>query len=122
MKEIRVMIVEDNNLFANCISRVMKKYEPIKVVGHVSSGLEYLNQAGKLLPDIALLGVKMDKTEVKETIKLSQKLFPQIKLIAFTFMREKQYYKDLMKLGVQEIIYKDASLAEMVKSIKKVIE
>jgi DNA-binding NarL/FixJ family response regulator len=122
MQKINVIIVDDHRLYAKCISSILGKYKDIHIHGEVSSILEYLNGVWDEQPNVALLGVKMNKTEVVNTIQLSRKMFPSIKLIAFVFNEEEKYYHDLVKAGIHGILLKDSSMAELLKGIRSVVQ
>ena len=120
MDKIRVIIIEENKLYAKCLTVSFMKYKNIEIVGHAQSGLEYLNLVKKLKPHIALIGVKLNQKEALETITLSKELFPGIKLISFIFLEDIQYYFDLIETGSDCVLLKDSSISEIINSINRI--
>jgi DNA-binding NarL/FixJ family response regulator len=120
MEKIKVIIVDDNPLYTKCIEHTLKKHCEIEIIGRFESGLEYLDNVKLMSPDIALLGAKMNKAEVIHTLKLSNKLYPEIKLIVITFLEEIEYVEDLFLAGCSGILLKDSSVSSIIKKIKSI--
>lgn len=59
MPPVRVLVVDDQQLFRDAATRVVDATEPFVVVGAVASGEEALAAAGRLHPDLVLMDVEL---------------------------------------------------------------
>ena len=58
---IRVLVVDDHALFRRGLEIVLAQESDIEVVGEASDGIEALEAAVDLLPDVILLDVRMPR-------------------------------------------------------------
>ena len=73
MEQIKVLIVDDHTLFRQGLTRLLESCEQIKVVGEAGSGLEAVEMAGRLSPDIILMDIKMRRMGGLEAMELIKK-------------------------------------------------
>ena len=60
---IRVLLVDDHALFRQIIRVSLSQYPDIEVVGEAANGLQAVEQADILLPDVILMDVHMTKMD-----------------------------------------------------------
>ena len=59
MSEIRALVVDDSSLTRDLIIAMLSTDERIKVVGEAENGLQAVDMAGQLKPDIILMDIEM---------------------------------------------------------------
>jgi len=59
MKPIRVMVVDDHTLFRCGITAVLAGEENLEVVGEASGGLEAIEKAKQIVPDVILMDLNI---------------------------------------------------------------
>ncbi|MBN2524526.1 MAG: response regulator transcription factor [Bacteroidales bacterium] len=116
-QKIKIILVDDHKFFRRSIVNLMKRYKQIEIVGEADNGEDYLQRIESFLPDIALMDLKMNKTDGIETTRISTQIHPEIKIIALTFEKGKECIHDLIQAGVKGILQKDASIKEIVTAI-----
>ena len=57
MKKIRVLIAEDHTIVRQGLSALLRAEPDIEVVGEASDGLEAIEMAKKLIPDVVLMDI-----------------------------------------------------------------
>ncbi len=117
---IRVLLVDDQTLIRQGI-RLLLEIEPdIQVVGQAANGLEALDQAGALHPDVILMDVRMPGMDgVTATQELSKR-FPEIKVIILTTFEDDETVFEGLKAGARGYLLKDISSEEMAEAVRKV--
>ena len=60
---IRVLLVDDHALFRQIVRVSLSQYHDIEVVGEAANGLQAVEQADTLLPDVILMDVRMTKMD-----------------------------------------------------------
>ncbi len=120
---IKVLIVDDE-YFAR---EGMKKTIPWQnygciVCGEAKDGLEGLEMAKKLKPDIIVTDISMPEMNGIEMSKEIRKLLPEGKLIIITGYDEFQYAKAAIKLNAVDFILKPIDEEEFLAAVKKAAE
>ena len=59
MSAVKVLIVEDEEMFRNALSSQLSDYSEIEVVGDASDGLEAVEKADRLGPDVVLMDIQL---------------------------------------------------------------
>ncbi|MFC1978678.1 response regulator [Chloroflexota bacterium] len=117
MKEIRVLLVDDHSLFRAGISSVLSNREDIKVVGEASDGLEGIEKAKKLVPDVMLLDLNMPNCSGPEAIEVLKSELPEVNILILTVSDTEADLMASIKAGAKGYILKDAELDELIRSI-----
>jgi two-component system NarL family response regulator len=61
MSKIRVLIADDHALVREGISALLRFFDDIEVVGEASDGIEAIDRARELKPDIILMDIGMPR-------------------------------------------------------------
>ena len=56
---IRILIVDDSTIILSALSDLLRLYSDIEVIGLARDGLEAVEKAGELLPDMVIMDVRM---------------------------------------------------------------
>ena len=78
---VRVLIVEDSVPFRQFISSTLGKRPDLKVLGEVSDGLEAVQKAVELKPDLILMDIGLPSPNGIEAARQIRKLVPEAKII-----------------------------------------
>ena len=121
MKQIKVLLVDDQVLFINSLKTVLElKDENINVTGICYNGDEAITFCKKNNPDVILMDVKMPVTDgVKATESIS-KSKPNIKIIMLTTFDEDEYVKKALHVGAKGYLLKDMLPEDVAFAIRTV--
>lgn len=81
MPPIRVLVVEDFVPFRKFIHSTLEKRSELQVICEVADGLEAVQKAEELKPDLILLDIGLPKLNGIEAARQIRKLSPQSKII-----------------------------------------
>ena len=84
MKPIKVLVVDDHTLFRRGITDVLARQTNIEVIGEASNGLEAIEKAGALAPDVILLDIHMPECTGLEVTQVLQTKMPRINILILT--------------------------------------
>jgi len=59
VKPLRILVADDHQLFRNGVKALLQSHAGWEICGEASTGLEAVEQAEELLPDIAILDISM---------------------------------------------------------------
>ena len=113
----RILIVDDHWAVVEGIKAVLLSHPGFEVVGEAFSGLEAVEKAASLKPDIVIMDISIpDLNGIDATIKI--KTFdPGIHIIVFTMHSQKQYVVDFFKAGISAYVLKEDPVSDLILAI-----
>jgi len=117
---IRVLIVDDHPVVREGIGSMLKKETDFRVVGEASNGLEALEKARELSPDVVLMDLRMPEMDGVEAISRIRAEKPDIKFIILTTYSDDEYIFKGIAAGARAYLLKDAPRDELFKAIRMV--
>ncbi len=116
---IRVLIADDHAVVRSGLANILGAEPDIKIVGEARDGLEAIQKAVELKPDVILMDIFMPRCSgLEATVAIRQKL-DDVKLLILTISdREEDLFKAL-RFGAQGYLLKSASITEVVEAVRK---
>ncbi len=121
MDKIVLLIVDDMMDIREYFSMVLSKEPDIIVAGLASSGIEAVQKARELKPDVILMDIQMEtRTAGIDATNAIKAINPDIKVIILTIHEEDEYLFQAYCAGVMDYIVKTDSISQIVNSIRTV--
>jgi DNA-binding NarL/FixJ family response regulator len=117
---IRVVVVDDQELFRRGLIMLVGAEDDIEVVGEASDGEEATALAEATVPDVILMDVRMPKLSGIEACVTIKQVAPSAKIIMLTMSDEEADLYDAIKNGASGYLLKDASIDEVAQAIRVV--
>ncbi len=108
---MRVLLVDDHALVRSGIGSLLKAHN-IEVVGEACDGLEALEKARQLHPDIILMDIKMPRCDGLEATRLIKAEMPEIKIIMLTVSDDEEDLFEAIKSGAAGYLLKNLKADE----------
>lgn len=89
MASIRVLVVDDHALFRRGIAAVLANQENLEVVGEASDGLEAIQKAKEIAPDVILMDLNMPQCSGLRATQVLQAEMPEINILVLTCFRQR---------------------------------
>ena len=121
-KTIKVLLVDDHLLVLDGLQARLELEEYIEVIGTANNGLDALNKAKILKPDVVLMDVTMPVLNGLEATKRFQTEQPGTKILVLSMHNEKEYILSLIQSGANGYVLKDVSSEELVLAIETVYQ
>ena len=122
MKKIKIIIVDDHDLFREGLKQLLDQSKNIAVIGQASNGIELLDLLTNYIPDLVLMDISMPKMDGIETTKLALNKCPNLKVITLSMFGDQEYYYKMIHAGAHGFLLKNCSGADLFEAIEKVIE
>ncbi|HLB13152.1 MAG TPA: response regulator transcription factor [Dehalococcoidia bacterium] len=103
---MRVLLVDDHALFRDGIASLLTAWG-LEVVGQASDGLEAVERARTLYPDLVLMDVKMPRCNGLEATRLIKANMPQVKIVMLTVSDDEQDLFEAIKAGARGYLLKN---------------
>ncbi len=117
MKKVKLLIADDHRVVREGLGAILKTKEDIDLIGEATNGLEAVDMANTLHPDIILMDISMPKMNGIKATEMIKKKAPKIGIVALTMHDDDTTILDLVRAGVDGYLLKDADSAEIVKAI-----
>src|SRR3990170_3291567 len=117
---IRVLIVDDIPETRDHLTKLLGFESDIDVVGAAAGGVEAVELAQRLEPDVVLMDINMpDMDGITATEQLSARV-PKAGIVMMSVQGEADYLRRSMLAGAREFLVKPFSADELVTSIRQV--
>ena len=111
---IRVLIADDHKLFRQGLIGLMKtREELVEVIGEAETGLEAIQLAEELHPDIILMDIYMPQMDGLQAAKEIRLRFPEIAIVMLTSSERDGHLYEAVKIGVAGYLLKDLDASEL---------
>src|SRR5436853_7330855 len=96
---IRVFIADGHPIVLEGVRHVLSQYPGIQVVGEAADGIEVIEKALQLEPDVILLDFKLPRVDGLAVLRSIQARVPRTKVIMFASSDSKDDFVEAMKIG-----------------------
>ncbi|HOI32996.1 MAG: response regulator transcription factor [Bacteroidales bacterium] len=117
---IRIIIVDDHEIFRGGLRMVINKLGYARVVGEAGDGLEFLKLIEDVETDLVLMDIEMPNMNGIEATKAAMERKPELKIIALTMFKEDAYIQSMMEAGVKGFLIKNISKEVLDRALQAV--
>lgn len=121
-QRVRVMLVDDERLVRAGLRMILEGDPGIEIVGECSDGVEALEAAPRLCPDVVLMDIRMPRMDGISASQHLMERHPKIKILVLTTFDVDEMVLTALKMGVSGFLLKDTVPAELVGAIHSVAE
>jgi DNA-binding NarL/FixJ family response regulator len=117
----RLLIVDDNPSVRYLI-RFLLEQQGYEICGEAEDGLQAIDSAKQLNPDLILLDVSMPKLGGPQAAPILKRLLPKTRIILFTLFVDSLGKELAEALGVDLVLSKTDGMAKLLHSVQTVME
>ncbi len=117
---MRILLVDDHALVRNGIASLLRAHN-IDVVGEASDGLEALEKARQLKPDVVLMDIKMPRYGGLAATRLIKAEIPETKVVILTVSEDQEDLFEAIKSGAQGYLLKNIKAEEFLALLDGVV-
>jgi len=112
----KILLVDDHKLFTDSLQFLLGTYG-IEVVGVAENGLEAMQKAELLKPDIVLMDIMMPGSNGIQTLKRMKSKMPEIKVVMLTTSEDDESLFQAIRLGASGYLLKSMNGNELVEML-----
>lgn len=117
---IRLLLADDHPLVLEGIKAHLSAQAEFEVVGDASDGLEALQKARQLEPDVILMDLSMPNMNGLDAISRLRQQVPKAKILVLSMHDNREYIARVVRHGARGYLLKDSAPTELIKAIKLV--
>jgi DNA-binding NarL/FixJ family response regulator len=118
MEAIKVLLVDNEEVFREGLARLMNDQSHIEVIYHCGSGKEAIEKGLETKPDVIMVSSQISDGDAIETVKEMQKRSPEAKIAMIARPEEGLNPLQILKAGAKAYLAKNISATDLVKSIE----
>jgi DNA-binding NarL/FixJ family response regulator len=117
---IRILIVDDHPVVRHGLRTLLEVRPGWEVVDEAADGLEALEKADRLTPDVILLDVSMPKMNGLEACRLIRKTVPGSEILIVTQHDSPQMMREAMEAGARGYVVKSNAGRDLLAAVEAV--
>ena len=120
-KPVRVLLVDDHELFRQGMANLLNQQPDIQIVGDAGDGLEAHHRAVALKPDLILLDINMPGVDGLEALQLIRADLPETTVVMLTVHDEDEKLFKAIRAGAQGYILKNTPSTEFLQMCRQAL-
>lgn len=118
---VRLLLVDDQNLFREGLSTLLSVHEDLRVIGEATNGLEAIEKTRELRPDVVLMDLRMPEMGGAEaTREILKAGGPAPKILVLTTFDDDDEVFEALRAGAAGYLLKDSPSERLVEAIRTV--
>ena len=122
MPDIRVLVVDDQELLRRGVTMLLGVEPDMEVVGEAADGASAAALAATAVPDVVLMDVRMPRQTGIEACTAVKDAAPNARIIMLTVSDDEADLYDAVKSGASGYLLKDSSIEEVAQAIRVVAD
>ena len=116
---MKVLLVDDNRLMLEGLQNLLEAHN-IEVAGVAFNGLESVEMARKVEPDVILMDIRMPRCDGLTATRLIKAEMPEVKIIILTTSTDDDDLFEAIKSGAYGYLLKSIDTDELVEALNQV--
>jgi two-component system NarL family response regulator len=115
-----VLIVDDHAVFRRGLELVLAEESDLLIVGEASDGLEAIERAAALLPDVIVMDVRMPGIGGIEAARRIRRAQPATRIVMLTGSEDEEDLFAAVRVGATGYLLKEAAVDELAGAVRAV--
>lgn len=120
MEPIRLLIVDDHDLFREGLRALISTTEDIELVGEAASGGEAISLADEIQPDVVLMDINMPDGDGIQATRRILRNNPTTGIIMVTMLKDDASVFSAMRAGARGYVLKGSQYKELLETVRAV--
>jgi DNA-binding NarL/FixJ family response regulator len=122
ISSVRILVVDDNEPFRRFVYSTLGQKPELQVIGEVSDGLEAVQKAEQLQPDLIVLDIGLPTLNGFEAARRIRKLAPKSKILFVSQESSVDVAQEALRLGALGYVVKTHAGSELLPAVEAVCQ
>ena len=119
MKKINVLLADDHNVVRQGLRMLLDGEQDMSVVGEADNGLQTVQMARKLRPDVVVVDVAMPHLNGLEVTRRITRDLPDTRVLGLSSYSDEEYVRQLTEQGACGYLVKQTAANDLIKAIRE---
>lgn len=115
---IRVLLADDHAVLRQGLAALLREDDLCNVVAEASDGVEAVEKAIAVRPDLVIVDLSMPRLNGLETVRRIREALPATRILVLTHHAEKEYVLPIVAAGAHGYLVKTGDAAELKRAVK----
>lgn len=120
MTHTRILLVDDHAVVRGGLRMLLAADLDLEIVGEAENGIQGIQMAGELQPDVVLMDISMPDMNGIEATRQIKAQYPNIAVLALTMHEDDQYFFEMLAAGASGYVPKRAAPNDLISAIQAV--
>jgi two-component system nitrate/nitrite response regulator NarL len=120
MQKIRILLVDDHELFRSGIKALLQRQSDFEIVGEAGDGLEGVKLVEHVPADVLLLDVDLPSMKGYEVLAQIREAHPNLAVLMLTVSEDYETLGECLRLGARGYLNKNIDQDYLLRSIRSV--
>ncbi len=120
--KIKILLADDHKIMREGLKSILEKNLDIFIAGEAGNGIEAIDLAKKIHPDIIIMDINMpDLNGIEATSRIISEM-PGSRVLALSMYADRGFLIKMLKAGAKGYLLKDCASDELVNAIKVILK
>jgi len=119
---VRVLLADDHTIVRESLVSALQASGECVVVGQAADGVEAIDKAMALRPDIAIVDISMPRLNGIEVVRRLHAQLPGTRTLVLTMHEEEEYVLQVVRAGASGFLLKDSAIGELIAAVRNLAE
>jgi DNA-binding NarL/FixJ family response regulator len=119
---VRILVVDDYEPWHGFVSTMLRNEPKLQIIGKASDGLEAVQQAQQLQPDLILLDIGLPKLNGIEAAHRIREVSPISKILFVSETRSRDVAWEALRMGAGGYVVKSEAVSELLPAVATVLQ
>lgn len=119
-RNVRVLIVDDHEVVRRGVRSLLETRPDMQVIGEAGDGLDGVEQAKRLKPDVVVMDVSMPKMNGLEATREIRRLLPNTKVLILSQHEIGEMVRQALMAGAHSYVVKSAISNQLIAALDKI--
>jgi len=115
---LSILLVDDHSIFRQAMAARLNREQDIEILGEAGNGVEAIEKARELQPDVILMDFSMPQMDGVEATRRIHAEMPSIRIVGLSMYQEADRAKSMLDAGASDYVTKTAQLDQLLNAIR----
>jgi len=117
---VRVLLADDHTIVREGVRALLAEHRDVEVVGEAADGVEAVEKARSLQPDVVIMDLLMPRMSGLEATRAIRQQLADVEVLVLTMYESDEHFFEVLQAGASGYLLKGATSADLVAALRAV--